>query len=66
MADTKIIIPLDGSSQKQVDDTPLTTFIGWARINKILQVTSLDLDNDETVVGFVIDDAGITIKLKTK
>lgn len=59
------IIPFNGNSEKQVDDTPLTTFIGWVRLKNVLSVTSLDLD-DEEVIGFVIDKEGITIKLKTK
>lgn len=61
----KLIIPFNGANEKEVDDTPLTAFMGWDRVNALLQATSLDLDDGETVVGFVIDKAGITIKLKT-
>lgn len=61
-----LIVPFNGNSEKEVDDTPLTTFIGWDRARKVLEITSIDLDENEEVAGFVIDNTGIIIKLKTK
>lgn len=60
------IIPFNGTTEKDVDDTPLTTFIGWDRLRRTLEATAIDLDENEEVAGFVIDNTGITVKLKTK
>jgi hypothetical protein len=61
----KLIIPFDGKTEKEVDDTALTTFIGFDRLLKLMTITTLDLDDDEKVAGFVIDKTGITVKIET-
>lgn len=58
----KLIIPLDGKTDKEIDYGGVVTFIGFERLRLLLHPVC-DIDEDERISGFMIDKTGITIKI---
>ena len=59
----KLIIPIEGATTKDVEDTPLTGFISWQRLANTFRDVR-EISRDEKLIGFEVTEKGITFKVQ--
>jgi hypothetical protein len=63
----KIIIPFDGSKASDIESGGVTSFIGFDRLRNILSnYAGTPLSDDEKIIGFVVDETGIAIRISNR
>lgn len=62
MSDVKHIVPFDGKTEAEVNETGTFTSISYESIRKLLAPV-VALDEDEKITGLVITQHGIKIRI---
>lgn len=64
---SKIIVSFDGENDSDIEAGGLTMFLGMESLRSTLTASSrVGLSNDEKIVGFVIENDGISIRISKK
>lgn len=63
----KIIIPFDGEEASDIEAGGLTMFLGMESLRNTLTASPrIGISNDEKIVGIVIENDGISIRISKK
>jgi hypothetical protein len=63
----KIIIPFDGAKVADIESGGLTMFLGMESLRNTLTASPrIGIANNEKIIGFVIEEDGISIRIGKK